>query len=275
MRNFWTRLFSGVGFVLIMVAGCLVNRYLYAAVALTIMIVMMDEFYRMTMGKRHRFSKFLAILSGVTLFAVAYLIGDFGIMPRYLAVCILPLLIVMINALYTRDKDEMWEFPIMYMGIFYISLPITLANSLVFRAGEFDGMPLLCILITIWGSDVGGYLFGCGLREKFPKRLFPEISPKKTWIGAIGGAICAVVVSVLMKLVGMIDLQWVHVVLLPLIIDVFGVYGDLFESQWKRYAGVKDSGSIIPGHGGMLDRFDSSLFATPAAVLYLVLTGII
>jgi len=275
MTNFWTRLLSGTLFVAIMVAGMLLCQEGYAVLMLFIMVTMMAEFYSMTMGERHRFSRLIAILVGVTMFVTSFHVVAYEAPVRLISIGLLPLMLLIVNSLYTKEKTEMWEFSVIYTGIFYIALPVALTIPLVYLPGGFDGSILLCLFVMIWSSDIGAYLFGCGLGKRFPKKLFPEISPKKTIVGAAGGAVCTVFVAVMMKLLGAFPLPWIHTLVLALVVDVCGVYGDLFESQWKRYCGVKDSGKIIPGHGGMLDRFDSSLTAIPGALLYLSLTGLL
>ncbi len=146
---------------------------------------------------------------------------------------------------------------------------------MVFKGGEYSGLLLLAFFIIIWCSDVGAYVFGMALGQKYGKKLCPEISPKKSWIGAIGGFVMALVGAIVLQLTGILTFPIYHSLILAAVMNVAGVFGDLFESQWKRFYEVKDSGNIIPGHGGMLDRFDSTLLALPAGVLYLVLFNLI
>lgn len=129
----------------------------------------------------------------------------------------------------------------------------------------------LCVFIFLWANDTGAYCSG----SLFGKhKLFPRVSPGKSWEGSIGGAIIVLLVAWLIGYLdaqngnesGLTILQWMG---LGLVVVVFGTWGDLVESLFKRTLGVKDSGNILPGHGGMLDRFDSSLMAMPAAVIYL------
>ncbi|MCD8293143.1 MAG: phosphatidate cytidylyltransferase, partial [Prevotellaceae bacterium] len=135
------------------------------------------------------------------------------------------------------------------------------------REGGVSYNPILplSVFIFIWLSDSGAYCIGTLLGRH---RLFPSISPKKSWEGSIGGAVCAVIASfMLAHFFPFLPLwQWVG---LAIVVVVFGTWGDLTESLLKRRLGIKDSGTILPGHGGMLDRFDSSLMAIPAAVVYL------
>lgn len=124
----------------------------------------------------------------------------------------------------------------------------------------------LTVFLLVWSTDTFAYYVGRAIGKR---PLAPKVSPKKTWAGAIGGTFGAVVVAVLLKLLVLGFLPWIHVVALALICAVFGQLGDLAESKIKRMVGVKDSGSILPGHGGFLDRFDAMILAAPATYLYL------
>ena len=182
----------------------------------------------------------------------------------------------MVNSLYVKDKTEFGKFSDIYTGILYIAVPLSLSNLIVFFDHGFDGHILLYFFLLIWSSDIGGFVFGCGLGRYFPKKLLPEVSPKKTWVGFWGGMLCSVLTALIIKSVFSLDtISYFHTVMLAVVMDVAGVYGDLFESQWKRYYDVKDSGLIIPGHGGLLDRFDSTIFAIPVGTLYLIVMNIL
>ena len=114
-------------------------------------------------------------------------------------------------------------------------------------------------------------LFG----QKNGHKLFPSISPKKSWEGFFGGLFCALIFAIIIYYTGLIDIALIHTILIALIINLFGVLGDLAESQFKRNFGVKDSGSLMPGHGGLLDRFDGALLSFPVAVMYIKLFSLI
>ena len=259
-----------------MLAGLLLDKFLFAALMMFIMGIMMHEFYTITMGARYRFSRILAILSGEVLFLLLFLVQAFGLQAKFVGMAMLPLLIVMVNSLYVKDKTEFGKFSDIYTGILYVAVPLSLSNLIVFFDHGFDGHILLYFFLLIWSSDIGGFVFGCGLGRYFPKKLLPEVSPKKTWIGFWGGMICSVLTAVIIRSVFKIDaISYFHTVMLAVVMDVAGVYGDLFESQWKRYYDVKDSGLIIPGHGGLLDRFDSTIFAIPVGTLYLIVMNIL
>lgn len=275
MNNTLVRTISGTGFVAIMLAGLLIDKYLFAILITVIMAVMMDEFYVLTMKDCYRFSRLIAIFSGFTLFWLIFAVCAFSLDTKYIAIAILPIMLVMINSLYVRDKTDFGKFSDIYTGILYIAVPLSLSNLIVFFSHEFNGLVLLCFFIIIWSSDIGAFLFGMSLGQKFGKKLFPDISPKKSWIGFWGGMLCAVFAAVVLKYLLELPISLANTIALAVIMDVAGVYGDLFESQWKRHYGVKDAGTIIPGHGGMLDRFDSALMAIPVGALYLIVMDIL
>jgi phosphatidate cytidylyltransferase len=182
----------------------------------------------------------------------------------------------MINSLYVKDKSRFDKFSNLYTALMYIAVPWSLLNFAVFNCnGEFDGKLLLCFFAVIWGSDVGAYLFGITLGQKYGKKLFPSISPKKSWIGFWGGLLMSAAVAVILHYSGLFTFDIVHCIAMSTLLCLAGVYGDLIESQWKRHYEVKDSGNIIPGHGGLLDRFDSALIAIPIGIIYLVVMNVL
>ena len=133
---------------------------------------------------------------------------------------------------------------------------------------QYNGLLLLAIFIFIWVNDTGAYLVGSRWGKR---RLAPSISPKKSVEGSIGGLLLVLLSAVILHLLLFPELSWLRILLIATVVAVFGTIGDLFESSLKRQAGVKDSGKLIPGHGGILDRIDSLLLAVPAVYLLLAL----
>ena len=274
MNNTVTRTLSGICFLAIVIGGLLLSKYLFAVLLLFMMATMLHEFYRMTMGDRFPRTRLLAILLGCASFGMLFAVLAFGMDIRLVSVTAILLLVMMSSTLFVKDKADFKLFAFLYTGLMYIAVPLILSNFVVFdKAGNFDGRPMLAFFIIIWASDVGAYCVGM-LFGKYSKKLFPSVSPKKTWAGFWGGLAFAVLAGLVLDWTGLWTYPMFHAVILSVIMHVAGVFGDLFESQWKRVCDIKDSGSIIPGHGGMLDRFDSALFAIPAGVLYLVLIGL-
>ena len=276
MNNFVKRTISGIGFAAVMLAAFLTNEYVFGVVMLLSLVIMMKEFLVMTCGAEYKYSQILSILSGATLFTLVYLYKAFDFPGRLVILSFVPVFLLMINSLYLKDKRRFDKFANLYAVLIYIAVPWSLLNFAVFNAaGDFNGILLLCFFCIIWGTDVGAYMFGITLGQKYGKKLFPSISPKKSWIGFWGGLVTAVGVAVALHYVGMFRFDLIHCIFMGALLCVAGVYGDLIESQWKRHYNVKDSGNIIPGHGGLLDRFDSALIAIPIGIIYLVVMNVL
>lgn len=279
MKTLLKRTISGLIYGLLLISCTLWCKYSFLAIMLFIIVVMMNEFMKMTMGNHYRFSQCLTIFTAVSFFSLVWAVRAFpAVHAEFAFLALIPLFAVMINSLYVKDKSEFGKFTNVYTALIYIAIPFTINNFLVMDIdGNYNGWLLLGFFILIWASDIGAYIFGITFGQKYGKKLFPSISPKKSWIGFWGGMLLTVAVSLtiyftgLWQYGGLESFSWYHAIALAVIMDIFGVYGDLFESQWKRHYEVKDSGSIIPGHGGLLDRLDSSLFAVPAGVLYLAI----
>jgi phosphatidate cytidylyltransferase len=186
------------------------------------------------------------------------------------------LIYLMVAELYLKQEDPVNDWAYTMMSQLYIALPFSLLNVLAFQS-DADGVHFvwsipLSVFIFLWINDAGAYICGSLLGRH---KLFPRISPGKSWEGSIGGGVLVVIVAVLVwhlseqyaqNPLGLSAIEWAS---LGLVVVVFGTWGDLVESLFKRTLGIKDSGHILPGHGGMLDRFDSTLMAVPAAVVYL------
>lgn len=278
MNNFWVRTLSSLVFGGLVVTSLLFFPIYFGVVFLVFMIVALSEFYHISIGNLFYIPQTCAFVTAVVFFVLVFLHNCIGLGTRWLWAAIIPLALVQISTIFlsVNERRELSRFPYIYYGLGYIALPFSLASCLVFRDGDFDGMRLLCFFILIWMNDIGAYVFGTAFGQgPNAKKLAPSISPKKSWVGFWAGLITCIGSAVALKYIGLLDLPIVHACALGLIIGIGGVCGDLFESIWKRYFNVKDSGNCIPGHGGMLDRFDSSLVAVPLASVYLALFGLL
>ena len=275
MNNLGVRTISAIGFVLVMLAGLLIDRLLFAALVLFIMTVMMLEFYRMTIGDKLRPQRVIGIITGWAMFLLVFLNCSYGVSGKYISLSAIPLIVLMASSLRAKDRADFNLVSYIFTGLVYIAVPMTLSNFIAFNGGSFNALLLLCFFVIIWCSDMGAYFIGSTLGKKFDRKLCPEVSPQKSWAGFWGGLLFALIAILILKLVGLMELPGVHCVILAVIMHVAGVFGDLFESQWKRTCNVKDSGRIIPGHGGMLDRFDSAIFAIPSGAIYLALLDLL
>lgn len=203
-----------------------------------------------------------------------------GVVPSAVFIpYLLTVVYMFIAELYTKAPNPINNWAYTMLSQMYIALPFAMVNVLAFRGvGNgvvYNYLAPLSIFVFLWTNDTGAYLSG----SLFGKhKLFPRVSPGKSWEGSIGGGLLVLLVAALVGMYQNSDMhetateliltvpQWMG---LGLVVLLFGTWGDLVESLFKRTIGIKDSGNILPGHGGMLDRFDSSLMAFPAAVIYL------
>lgn len=270
MSNLLTRTISGVIFMILMVCGIYFSEFGFAALFLFLLVMGQWEFNRMSIEHGYFvMPKTLTTIAGALLFTMVFLWMRFDINPSFILLSFIPIMVAMVVSLYEKDKSAYASIANTYASMLYVSVPLTIANFLVFSDGVYNGVLLLCFFGLIWGSDVGAYCLGCTL-GKNGKKMFPSISPKKSWWGFAGGLMTAIIISLVLHFTHVFTFGLVHSVVLAILINVASVFGDLVESVWKRYYGVKDSGKIIPGHGGILDRFDSTLFAVPVGTIYLL-----
>ena len=276
-KNFIVRTITGTLFVAIMVAGFLNPKAMVFLFAL-ITGLSVWEYTGLVNGIDDvRVNRFISTVAGVYLFlAVAAwrmgLVANFIIVVPYL----LTIVYLFVSGLFTCGKNPVADWAYTMLGQMYVALPLSMINILAFEVDgqwgvNFDPLLPLSIFIFLWTNDSGAYCCGSLLGRH---KLFPRVSPGKSWEGSIGGCVLVLAVAALIgwwanngdmkHQLGMA--AWMG---LGLVVVVFGTLGDLVESLFKRTLGIKDSGNLLPGHGGMLDRFDSALMAIPAAVIYL------
>ncbi|WP_163708878.1 phosphatidate cytidylyltransferase [Mangrovibacterium lignilyticum] len=267
MKNLLVRSITGILFVAVMLACLYFGEYSFGILFLAILLGMLYEFFNITGSLKFQPHRFIASLTGGLMFILSFLIASERINPLWFFSIFPFILITFVNELFANKKHSLQNIAISLTALIYAAVPISLSNYLVFSKfhGNYSPKLFLALLVLIWVYDSAAYLFGVSFGKR---RLFERISPKKSWEGAIGGTITAVAVSALLsRYITEIDL--VHWLVLGFLIVVAATLGDLTESMIKRQFGVKDSGTIFPGHGGILDRFDSLLFAIPVFVCYL------
>ena len=182
---------------------------------------------------------------------------------------------LLISELYLQKADPLKNWAYAFASQVYVALGFSLLSVLAFRYDALTNTTLfepvypLSVFLFLWTSDTGAYICGSLLHRRFPAKLFERVSPNKSWVGSIGGGVLCLVVAAVLAHFFPDKLTLPGWLGLGLTVCVAGTWGDLVESLFKRQLGIKDSGHLLPGHGGMLDRFDSSLLAIPAAVLYL------
>ena len=274
MKNLIVRTITGIVFVAVLVACFLAPAAMVALFAIITGLSVWEYTGLVNNVKGVRVNRFISTVAGVYFFlAVAGFCS--GMVPTG-AVFIPYLLVVVylfISELYTKAENSINNWAYTMLGQMYVVLPFSTINVLAFNASTegqvvFNYIIPLSVFIFLWANDSGAYCFGSMFGRH---KLFPRVSPGKSWEGSVGGAITVLVAAAIIGCCTSVGaalgvLQWMG---LGLVVVVFGTWGDLVESLFKRTLGIKDSGNILPGHGGMLDRFDSSLMAMPAAVVYL------
>ena len=277
-NNFIQRTITGIVFVAVLV-GCILGGPIPFTILFALISALTIREFGSIVGKSGEviINKPICMLAGVFLFfGFAYLgvaSGDSSVLIPYLFLVIY----LLVSELYLKRKNPLHNWAYTMMSQMYIALPFALLNVLAFHtnvtgsASEYNPILPLSIFIFNWVNDTGAYCTGVLFGKH---RLFERISPKKSWEGSIGGAVfCVIAAFVMAHFFPFLSLGvWVG---LGLVIVVFGTWGDLTESLLKRTLGIKDSGNILPGHGGMLDRFDSSLMAIPAAVVYFYIISLV
>ena len=267
-----TRSGSGILFLVVVVAGLLAPACFLVLGNLLIAGLSM-EFYRLTVGKRFRKEAVCIILAAMLAFTLGFFMLRSGLDARWMMTAFLPVIAASIFLLF--DGAAGHEFPTaVYFPLIYVLPAFLAAVLLAFPVdGAYTWKLLLGIFVIIWCNDVGAYSLGMLLGQRpNSRKLFPALSPKKSWIGVVGGTLFAFLAAWLVSATfGASVLSWPHWLAIAGIESVFGVLGDLFESLLKRHAQVKDAGKLIPGHGGLLDRFDDMLFVFPLVAVYLAL----
>ncbi len=236
-------------------------------VAVLVLLVGLDELARMAAPKDRGAYATMMVTGALLFFGLVW--GPPELLAPVLAVCTLA---TMLYGLLGVGETEQGARTGLRLTAGLLYLPLLLSFLPKVRAFD-DGLAWIFLLLVVtWLGDTGAYFAG---RAFGSRKLFARVSPKKTWEGAIGGGIAAVLGACAVKQLGLPDLSWMHAIILGAILDAGGVLGDLTESLLKRAFGVKDSGWIMPGHGGILDRIDSLLFTAPLAWLYATLFGIV
>ena len=290
MNNFIIRTITGILFVAIMVTGiCLRGD---AMILLFAIITGLSIWEFCGLVNEHvadtTVNRFIATAAGVYLFLAmaGYCTGI--VPPSAFVPYLLTIIYLFISELYLKQKNPIQDWAYTMLSQMYVALPFSMINVLSFQADPQTGqiayhwMLPMSVFVFLWVNDTGAYCTGSLLGRH---KLFPRVSPGKSWEGSIGGGIFVLIAAAIISQFAttgsplgsssqelstlntqLSTLKWLG---LGLVVVFFGTWGDLVESLFKRTLGIKDSGNILPGHGGMLDRFDSSLMAIPAAVIYL------
>lgn len=271
------RSLTGVLFVTLVVLCVISGPFWFAGFfAIIVVITLLEYVTIVNKFKNASINPIWISLSGLLLFLAffTYCLGfrNFVIFVPFL----LSMVFIFLRELFLKKTDPINNWALSVFGLVYIAIPFSILSVLAFNTKQGFGpdnysyLIPLTLFVLIWCNDIGAYCVGRTLGRH---KLFERISPNKTWEGSVGGAIFSIAVSLILSVLmpevyGHLPVwAWAG---MALVIVVFGTFGDLTESLMKRKLGIKDSGKILPGHGGLLDRFDSSLMAIPATLAYLM-----
>ena len=283
LNNFFQRTITGAVFLVVMIGCIWYSFWSMAALFLVISVLGLWEFYSLVEKANVHLQKYLGIFSSMIFFVLFSLFsisiyeevfGSFKFINFIVIIAMIPIsfLFFSIMELFRQKGNPLSNISISVVGILYVVFPFSFLQIIAYHINEnitpeYDSHLLLGYFFLIWSNDTFAYLVGRAIGKR---KLLERISPKKTWEGFIGGIILTQGVAYIISLyfTELTMMQWFIV---AAIVSVTGTLGDLVESMFKRSLGVKDSGTIFPGHGGILDRFDAVLLSSPFVVTYLLL----
>lgn len=283
MKNFLVRTASGIVLLAVVLGAILWSKWSFGVLLLAIILGGQREFYRLATKAGYQPQKIVGYTAGAVIFIIAFacmlfLVNDSAVSDTMLLLAVILLLYIMlllpmmfVCELYRKSPTPIANIGTTLMGIVYVAMPMSLLLFIpvLLGQGAWNPLTMLFYIFIIWANDVFAYMFGITLGKH---RLFERISPKKSWEGFIGGLLGAMAMGYLASVVMHGNhIEWIG---LALIAAIAGVFGDLVESLFKRSVDVKDSGHILPGHGGWLDRFDALILSVPFVFLYLIFFAI-
>jgi len=280
LNNFFRRTLTGAWIVIFILGGFWLHPVSFFLTGLIILAGAQYEYYLMIRNNGVKSQVIPGMVTGAAAYTISTLISA-GILPwKFLLVIVPMIILIMVIELYRQDDKPFDSLAHTLFSIIYTALPFSMFPFSAFSHTGLDSLLphgitvfspgiIVGFFILLWTNDSGAYLIGISFGRH---RLMERVSPKKSWEGFFGGLIIAVVVAWLLSgWLGVVDRTgWI---IIAIIISIAGTYGDLVESMLKRSIGVKDSGNIMPGHGGFLDRFDSAVLSFPLVFLFITLFG--
>ena len=270
MSDLKERVLTAIVFVIVLIGSIIFNEYSVSFLFFIIILLGQIEFYNFFKPTNIKPQKVVGVIGGLVFFSISAfsIFTPININSIFLIIPIVFLIFVV--ELYRKKPQPISNISFTILGIIYISVPFTLLHHLAYYSDSGFGdryqyQILLGYFFILWANDTGAYFVGRSIGKR---PLFPSISPKKTWEGFFGGAITAIAIGFLNAAI-FPQLSQINWLIISSIIVVFGSLGDLVESMFKRSLEMKDSGKILPGHGGILDRFDGIFISAPMVYIFL------
>ena len=265
MKNIVQRTVTGTLFAVVIVAAIYVHPLTFAGVFSLIAGSLVNEFYTLSGYEGSIWRRYLGITGGMYLFFSSFLFAGNYVGHEIYIPYVLIILVLLVSGLYMRNGNPVTQWGLICFTQCYCAGLLSFLCFIPYlQSPVYDPFPVLTIFIFIWLNDIGAYLIGTW---KGKHRLFPRISPLKSWEG-FGGGLAVVMIASFLFSRFYTDMAWYKWFLFSIVTVVSATYGDLLESLLKRIYGVKDSGKILPGHGGLLDRFDSVILAAPVMYIF-------
>jgi phosphatidate cytidylyltransferase len=241
------------------------SAFSYYLIFLFILTMSLMEFYTLLGLDGNLPLKTYGTFVGIISYSISFLV-EMGYVANkaYFAIPLMLSIVFLIKLYKKSDISPFRNIAYTFLGIIYVALPFCMLNIAVLHESRYNREVILGTMLILWASDSGAYFSGKTMGKR---KLWERISPKKTWEGSVGGFLLALIVASIFSLY-FHTLPWVSWAIIAVLIVIGGTYGDLVESLFKRSIRIKDSGKVLPGHGGFLDRFDGLLIATPFIVAY-------
>ncbi len=271
VKTFYTRASTALIFVALLL-GCVWYSYLsFIIFFIVVGFIGLNEFFKLSENlnaKPHKITAYMFYF----LLMVSVTWANNLLIEFFMLILIFPFVLLIIELF--KKESALINTTFTLLGFMYVAIPCVLLTKIVqqgYEAGGYFPQKVLGMIFFVWINDTGAYFVGSFFGKH---KLYEKISPNKTWEGTIGGIALCIALSFVVAMI-FPQLAIIHWIVISIIVAVFGNLGDLVESMLKRMAGVKDSGTLMPGHGGVLDRFDSLFFSTPFVFCYLVLMGLL
>ncbi|MBN1158854.1 MAG: phosphatidate cytidylyltransferase [Bacteroidales bacterium] len=273
MNTILKRTVSGIVYLILIVGSLFTGSVAFVVLLLCIGTIALYEFYKLADATAASPVIVTGLVAGIVMIATAFLVSSRILDHAWLSSGLFLVLLLFVLTLFMNHQKASRNVALQLLGIVYVSLPLAASTYIIFPKSfqyEYTHRIMLGIFILIWINDTFAYLTGITIGRH---RLYEKISPKKSWEGVAGGSLFTMVSAFWMSdlMNALTRKDWL---VTAIIVSLFGVFGDLFESVIKREVSAKDSGNLIPGHGGVLDRIDSMLFVVPVVFIYMILNNL-